>query len=185
MKKLFIAAVAVAMAIGAQAASINWSVGANTWYLSDGTTKAAKNTVVYLIDGAQWSTIKTAIDGGTTSFTTANAGIIAVGQTANTKGYVNGGTATSTALTAGTSYNFAYLVFDTSANKYFASATMTRAAYDPTDPVYSETTAAEFDATSYTTAGLSGGWATPAPEPTSGILMLVGLGALALRRRKA
>ena len=191
MKKLFIAAAAVALAVGAQAASINWSIGGNTWYLSDGTTKAAKNTVVYLIDGAQWSTIKAAIDGGATSFTTADAGIIAIGQTSNTKGAVSGGTATSSALTAGTTYDFAYLVFDTGADKYFASATMTRAAYDPTNPVYSEPTAAEFTATQYVTTGLSGGWAAPGgatpplPEPTSGILMLVGFGALALRRRKA
>ena len=185
MKKLFIAAAAIALAIGAQAASIDWSVGANTWYLSDGTTKAAKNTVVYLIDGAKWSTIKAAIDGGTTSFTTADTGIIAVGQTSNTKGLVNGGTATSSALTAGTSYDFAYLVFDSGAGKYFASSTKSLAAYDTSDPVYNEKNTVAFGSENYVTTGLSGGWATAAPEPTSGILMLVGLGALALRRRKA
>ena len=31
----------------------------------------------------------------------------------------------------------------------------------------------------------TGGWTQTVPEPTSGLLMLVGLGALALRRRRA
>ena len=89
MKKLFVATVAVALAVATQAASIDWSIGANTWTMADG-SKPAKNTVVYLIDGGQWSAIQAAIDGGATSFTTADAGIIAIGQTSNTKG-VDGG----------------------------------------------------------------------------------------------
>jgi len=186
MKKLFVAAAAVALAISAHAAMVNWSIGANTWTMSNG-SKAPANTTVYLIDGGKWATIKAAIDGGATSFTTADTGIIAIGKTSNTKGTVSGGTATSSQLTAGTSYDFAYMVFDTSAGKFYASDTQPVEAYDPTVAGHSETTYANFTATQFTTTGLSGGWAAPGgvPEPTSGILMLVGLGALALRRRKA
>lgn len=193
MKKLFVAAAAIAFAVGAQAASIDWSVGANTWTMPD-SSKPAKNTVVYLIDAASWSSIETAIKGGATSFTTADAGIIAVGQTSNTKGLVNGGTATSDKLVAGTKYNFAYLVIDSSSDpaQYYASATINMAAYDPTDPDYSEVKTAGFGSAQFTTTGVSGGWATASggstpsvPEPTSGLLMLMGLGALALRRRRA
>lgn len=36
-----------------------------------------------------------------------------------------------------------------------------------------------------TTAGEGGGWYAAVPEPTSGLLMLLGLAALALRRRRA
>ncbi len=183
MKKLFVATAAIALSVATQAASVNWSLGANTWTMSDG-SKPPKNTTVYLIDGAQWATIQAAIDGGANSFTTADAGIIAIGQTSNTKGYVNGGTATSTKLTAGTKYDFAYMVFDTAAGQFYASATQSVAAYDPTDPTYSETTYADFTATQFTTTGLSGGWSNGVPEPTSGILLLVGAGMLALRRKQ-
>ena len=191
MKKLFVATAVIALAVATQAASINWSLGANTWTMSDG-SKPAKNTTVYLIDGAQWATIQAAIDGGVTSFSTSDAGIIAVGQTSNTKGYVNGGTATSDKLTAGQTYNFAYMVFDTAAGQFYASATQSVAAYDPTIPQYAETTFADFTATQFTTTGLSGGWSEPGgssggdgPEPTSGLLLLVGAGILGLRRKRA
>ena len=191
MKKLFVATVAIALAVATQAASVDWTVAANSWTLSDG-SKPAKNTVVYLIDGGQWSAIQAAIDGGKTSFTTADTGIIAVGQTSNTKGYVNGGTATSDKLTAGTSYNFAYMVFDSSAGQFYASATKSVAAYDPASTDYGETTYANFDGTNFSTMGLSGGWSSPGgssggdgPEPTSGLLLLVGAGILGLRRKRA
>ena len=188
MKKLFVTTAAIALAVATQAASVDWSVGANTWTMSDG-SKPAKGTTVYLIDGAKWATISAAIDGGATSFTTADAGIIAIGQTSNTKGAVSG-TATSSASVAGTSYTFAYMVFDTSAGQFYASATKSMAAYDPTDPDFSEVKTVSFAGESFTTTGLSGGWTTgggssPAiPEPTSGILLLVGAGMLALRRKQ-
>ena len=189
MKKLMIALAAVAVAAVAQAASIDWSIGSNSWFLSDGSTKAAKGTAVYLINAASWSDIKTAIDGGATSFTTSDTGILAVGTTSNAKGAVSG-TATSTSLTAGTSYDFAYLVFDTtdaSDVKYFASVKSTAAAYDPTDATYSEAQSITFDGASYSNTGLSGGWQSAAavPEPTSGLLMLLGMAGLALRRKRA
>ncbi len=187
MKKLFVATAAIALAVATQAASINWSLAANSWTMSDG-SKPAKNTTVYLIDGAQWATIQAAIDGGATSFTTSDAGIIAIGQTSNTKGYIADHTSESTKLTAGTSYDFAYMVFDTAANQFYASATKTVKAYDPTDAVYSEVTSVDFSGNQFTTTGLSGGWSSPGggdiPEPTSGILLLVGAGMLALRRKQ-
>ena len=191
MKKLFVATAAIALAVATQAASVNWSVAASSWTMSDG-SKPAKGTTVYLIDGAQWATIQAAIDGGATSFTTADAGIIAIGQTSNTKGAVSGGTATSDKLTAGTSYNLAYMVFDSTAGQFYASATQSVAAYDPTIPAYAETQYANFDGTQFSTSGLSGGWSEPGgssggdgPEPTSGLLLLVGVGILGLRRKRA
>ena len=189
MKKLMIALAAVAVAAVAQAARVDWSVSANSWFLSDGTTKAAIGTSVYLINAASWSTIEAAIQGGATSFTTSDTGILAVGSTANAKGLVSSSTASSSSLAAGTTYDFAYLVFDTrdtSDVKYFASTSIARAAYDPTDATYSEATTVQFTASQYSNTGLSGGWQSAAvPEPTSGLLMLLGMAGLALRRKRA
>ena len=190
MKKLMIALAAVAVAAVAQAASINWGITANTWYLSNGTSKAPAGTTVYLINAASWDTIETAIKGGATSFTTSDTGILGKANTSNAKGYIaNTTTATSASLTAGTSYNVAYLVFDTTDTsdvKYFASKTSTIAAYDPGDATYSETQTVTFGSGNYSNTGLSGGWQSAAvPEPTSGLLMLLGVAGLALRRKRA
>jgi hypothetical protein len=179
MKKIMMFAVALVVAVAAQAASIDWGINANSWTMSDG-SKPAKGTSVYLIDMAQLSSIESAIENGATSFKAGDAGIIAVGTTSNTKGTVNGGTATSDQLVAGQKYDFAYLVFD--GEQYFVSASSQRAAYDLTDPVYKEPIALAFDSNSY--ANSTSKWQAT-PEPTSALLLVLGGALLALRRKRA
>ena len=179
MKKMMMFAAALVVAVAAQAASIDWSVAANSWTMSDG-SKPATGTSVYLIDMAQLASIESAIENGATSFKAGDDGIIAVGTTSNTKGYVAKSTATSDKLVAGKEYDFAYLVFD--GEQYFVSASSKLAAYDLNDPVYKEPNAIAFDSNSY--ANSSSKWQAT-PEPTSALLLVLGGALLALRRKRA
>jgi hypothetical protein len=180
MKKMMMFAAALVVAVAAQAASIDWSVAANSWYMSDGTSRASKGTAVYLIDMAQLSSIESAIENGATSFKAGDDGIIAVGTTSNTKGYVAKSTATSDKLVAGKEYDFAYLVFD--GEQYFVSGATKIAAYDLTDEQYNEANAISFNANSYNNSASK--WQAT-PEPTSALLLVLGGALLALRRKRA
>ena len=183
MKKILFGLAAIAMAVCAQAASIDWQITANTWTV-DGGAKPAKGTTVYLINSADLTAITAAIDGGTTSFTTSDKGILGLGTTSNTKGYVNT-TATSSALVAGTSYDVAYMVIQD--GKYFVSGKDSVAAYDLSDPVYNEANGVTFAGTHFANPLTPGGWTDAGggtPEPTSGLLLLVGGAMLALRRKQ-
>ena len=191
MKKLMIALAAVAVAAVTQAASVDWSVANNSWTLNDG-SKAAKGYTVYLIDGSTaLDTIAAAINSTTGAFDADQSWVFDSSVTANAKGSVASKTATTDKLTRGTEYNFSVLMIDAGAEggpKYMVSATSTQTAYlSGTDEAMGIAFTSDrlgANALTYNATSAANGWAA-VPEPTSGLLMLLGMAGLALRRRRA
>ena len=190
MKKLMIAATMALAAIGLNAATINWT--ATKGYLYDGVS-ANKITsgsayLMVLTTGYTQSDLVSA-------FNTANGDVATTVAAMTASGVLATGTATiedNARIAEGvSSYNTTsdvtayFVVFNN--DKMYVSVTGD-ALYDPVmgaaDLAFSSITASsklEFQASEgYSAAG----WYA-VPEPTSGLLMLLGMCGLALRRRRA
>ena len=174
MKKIIIAAVAVAVAVVTNAASVNWSVTGVTaptgsalesgWYACF-VASSALPSAMDSMTAADWS-----------SWTAANAtssGSLSV--TARAKNFTG---ATADSYSAGASVTGFIVMFDAAnvadASNFAYTEVATKSVPDSGNLAWA------------TTFASSSGWqAVAVPEPTSGLLMLVGLAGLALRRRRA
>lgn len=183
MKKLLIALSAVVAATALNAASVNWGGTFSTPDVSD--TLPAGTQFALLYSTSAFSGAATSVDGFT------------VGSTAD-----NGGTIVSTTAATATqssNWEFAALWDNTGkdVNGYYAILTLNdagdKAAYmylgeisgtTATSPtqilLYNESWADE------TKSLTTGGYTTAVvPEPTSGLLLLLGMAGLALKRKRA
>ena len=181
MKKLMIAAAIVCAAAMSQGASIMWK--ANTNYVTkDGTTQTAETAdagtfvLVYLGNGtADWTSAKV-VNEGTVAYSTA------MGGTAKASG-----TFTWTYGAADTPVNgdiFGVMFKDTSGN---LSQLVTPG--DTPSPIAIEFTVSGMTdnlyAGSHVFATSNYTVASAVPEPTSAMLLLLGVAGMALRRRRA
>lgn len=159
MKKMLIVMAIAVVASMANAASFKWS--AANLYGSDGTTKWSGDVVLHCAEIASFS-----------QTTTATSGAI---KAANTE-------FSDSAFVAGTEYNF-YLTI-TDGGKTFTSASVTAVAQasDVAGITFGNMASQTQSGSNWGGGGQGGG---DGPEPTSGLLLLVGAGILGLRRKRA
>ena len=155
MKKLLILAAVLAAGVAANAASFNWS--AANIYSSDLTTKYSGAVTLYCAHISGWSVTATAA-----------SGIIKAADTVFS----------SDKFVVGTDYDFFFTVEN--GGKIFTSQTVTKGALESqTQPIGFGNMASR----TQTAANWAG--SSPVPEPTSGLLFLLGVAGLALKRKRA
>lgn len=185
MKKLLIAAVAVAIATCVHAASFSWKTSATgkVYTPGDSTTLLASATA-YLFDvsSVTQESLVTAFKGGTLDLTAGNISSQSISNGAIASTTFNDGTAVGSTLNA----YFAALVTVDSKDYLFISANGSAAGQEGKTTNMNISGAASKNAVFDVSSGYQGaGWYTAVPEPTSGLLMLLGMAGLALRRRRA
>ena len=159
MKKLVILAAVIVAGVAANAAAFKWS-GANV-YGPDGTTKFSGTAYLYCDALSSESLSSATVANGAIAATTFNVDV------------------SEASISAGTMYDFYFIVttdYKGSEVSYTSSAVSKNALGNGTQTIgfgnqQSATQAA-------------GAWAA-VPEPTSGLLMLLGVAGLALKRKRA
>jgi len=174
MKKLVIAAAIVCVAAMSQAASIDWK-------MTNGSTGDSFNKVaIYMVAGANYSA---AIANLTSEGGDDWINKYAIGKTAAGTANVRGGINTSTDIGEATSV--AWFVFKDGIVE--GKGYQTTGVKDVKDYLYTPPASVPgtydlgVSSSSYTTTGTI----AAVPEPTSGLLLLLGVAGMALRRRRA
>ena len=190
MKKLIIAAFAVAFAACAQAASINWLTNGAFYDVAGeegGWATVAEGTTAYFVFASSYSQSDLVADyaAGAADMTKLTA--IKSG-TVGADGTIAEVTGSASSLSGVQS---AYVVLFDSANNMFISdvAGNTIDEMSTTRFIFNESQTGDIWALNGdASAGYQGaGWysAAAVPEPTSGLLLLLGMAGLALRRKQA
>ena len=187
MKKIMIAVAIVCAAVMAQAATANWKASAANIY--DGTADAKYSGAAYFFDASAMSqeALFALFAADTSLDLTKQAGYLATGAISN-------GSISSSAPAnqfsvfeqgSGT-HNFYFAVVNDDAMYLSASKPVAAGGTDTAVQISFGTQAAGSKSIAEGFGG-TGTWSQAAavPEPTSGLLMLVGIAGLALRRRRA
>lgn len=187
MKKVIVMFVAIAMAIGAQAAAANWQVSAANIYNGAGESAGrwTGSGYIYALTETMtqdtiWNTFSAGGDISANAIQTVSVGNGTINATANVFSYGEQG---------GGSYSYFIVLVD--GDNILLSKTVTATANGTAtnkglafgnflNTSQALPTSGSYTQGAWATAGGSGG---DIPEPTSGLLLLLGVAGLALRRR--
>ena len=179
MKKIMIAAVAIMLGIAANAASVDWGIS-NVKHPTAGGAPAG--WVAYVLDGSDYAAFS-ALDGDkVAAFAAANA--IASGATAVGRGGVAGVSISGGNYAANETVSSFLVIFDNASAAAAGNYAFTDVA---TTTIAEGGASGTINYEDFSSAVASnGGWqSTDVPEPTSGLLLLLGVAGLALKRKRA
>lgn len=179
MKKLIIAAIAAFFGIVANAAVASWDV--DTVY-AKGTTDNATGYLVYFVD-AGYSAASAKADLGKGDFAfLGNASQAWEASDLVDDGYVEG--ITGSVYGSGVTVNGYLVIFDAATTAAATSAYVSDIATGATTAL-GGAAQLSFDDSQLAGMQTAGNWTAVAPEPTSGLLLLLGMAGLALKRKRA
>ena len=176
MKKIMIMLGVVAMAACVQAASVSWKVT----YAGEGAAWAANGATVMAFDAANYATIVELVTVSGSETLAADLAGYALGSSAFQN---NRGAATASVVSSDAPNSMFWMILADGSTDA-GSTVLWTAASDVTANHYTPpASGTQFAMTAANFA--NSGTIAAVPEPTSGLLMLVGLAGLALRRRRA
>jgi len=186
MKKLMTLAAVALVAAAAQASKVNWSFTTSATGTYFAGAADLSSYTAYLITASDWDTSDVA-----GSLAKKQQSVASSSWTRNTYSTSDskaqfsytGGLATGLTLATG---DTSFYVVLADGEKYWASSELTATvlADDSIATDYKTAKVALSGASAITSAALTS-YGAPAPEPTSGVLMMLGLAGLALRRKRA